>query len=165
MEKIPSGWRRCYKRRLQKKTADGFLKGESSKVSDRIMPRGAHASFCHTAVMTIPQVVMAARNLAPDVPSIISVFAGRIADTGRDACRLMESAAVCLSDNPAVELLWASTREVYNIIQAEEAGCQIVTVPPALFQKLPLLGHDLLELSRETVCQFRDDGLKAGYTL
>ena len=118
-----------------------------------------------TAVMTLEQVKAVADALAPDVPSIISVFAGRIADTGVDPVPHMKEAVRICSAKKNVMVLWASPREVLNIYQAEQCGCHIITCTPDIVKKLPLRGKDLLEYSRETVQMFFDDGRKAGFRL
>lgn len=118
-----------------------------------------------TAVTTMYQVVVAEHSLNGGASSIISVFAGRIADTGYDPVGFM--CEVLKRDAPwgEIELLWASTREAFNIIQAQEVGCHIVTVPDAILAKLPLLGKNLDEMSFDTVKQFYEDARAAGYTL
>jgi len=118
-----------------------------------------------TAVMTrwqIHEIVAALRDLAP---SIVSVFAGRIADTGRDPSPTIATAIVDSRICSNVQVLWASTRELYNIIQADELGCDIITVPGDILKKLPMLGKDLDGLSRETVQMFYDDAVQAGYSI
>ena len=118
-----------------------------------------------TAVMTLRQVRIAAEAIGSGSPSIISVFAGRIADTGRDPVPLMSAAVALLSDLPNVQLLWASPRELLNIVQADQVGCDIVTVTNDLLSKLQLIGKDLDRLSLETVKMFHSDALEAGYSL
>ena len=118
-----------------------------------------------TAILTVDQVKCVAKALQPDVPSIVSVFAGRIADTGVDPTPIMIESAKILKPLPSCELLWASSREALNIVQAEECGCQIITVTPEILKKTSMFGKDLTELSRDTVRMFYDDGLKAGYSL
>lgn len=116
-----------------------------------------------TAVFTLPQVEVVSAALENGAASIISVFAGRIADTGRDPESLMREA---VSMTPVgVELLWASGREIFNVVQAEDANCDIITLTPDLIAKLPLLGKNLGKFSWETVKQFYDDAMAAGYTL
>jgi transaldolase len=114
-----------------------------------------------TAISTLAQVQLVNQVLNPNVPSIISVFAGRIADTGRDPVPIMKQAAQVLQEKSQAELLWASTREVLNIYQAEECGCHIITLGKELIKKLKLTGKDLIELSRENVQMFYDDACKA----
>lgn len=118
-----------------------------------------------TAVMTLDQVRNIAKTLAPDVPAIVSVFAGRIADTGVDPVPHMAAAAEILSIRPRAELLWASPRELLNIFQADAIGCHIITVTPDLLAKLALVGKDLSVYSRETVEMFHRDALAAGYAI
>ena len=119
-----------------------------------------------TAILTLDQVRTVAEALNPNVPSVVSVFAGRIADTGRDPEPLMRAALALLGHQPKAELLWASVREVLNIWQAEACGCQIVTVPHDVLAKaLKLGGKDLGELSLDTVKMFAADAASAGYSL
>lgn len=119
-----------------------------------------------TAILTLGQVRDVAMALNPAVPSVVSVFAGRIADTGRDPMPLMRACHALLEDLPKAELLWASVREVLNIFQAEECGCQIVTVPHDILGKAAkMLGMDLGALSLDTVKLFAKDAGEAGYKL
>jgi transaldolase len=119
-----------------------------------------------TAILTLSQVRVVAEALDPAVPSVVSVFAGRIADTGRDPEPLMRAARALLENQPAAELLWASVREVLNLWQAEACGCHIVTVPHDILAKaLKLGGLELAELSLDTVKMFAADAASAGYTL
>jgi transaldolase len=107
-----------------------------------------------TAVFTHVQVQAIADVLEPEAQAIISVFAGRIADTGIDPVSFMEMARWSLRCRTKVQLLWASTRELFNIFQAERCGCDIITVTPDILAKLNLVGKDLAEYSRETVQEF-----------
>jgi transaldolase len=119
-----------------------------------------------TAICTLEQVRDTAQALAGGAPSVVSVFAGRIADTGRDPIPLMKEALqVCRGAGSGVELLWASPRELLNIIQAAEIGCDIITVTPDLLKKLELVGKDLAEFSLETVQMFHRDAQAAGFKL
>lgn len=118
-----------------------------------------------TALLTVAQVRAVAGALDAAVPAVVSVFAGRIADTGRDPVPAMKEALEVLAPLPKAELLWASPRELLNIFQAEAAGCHIITVAPDILKKLALVGKDLAELSLDTVKMFRDDAVKAGYSL
>ncbi len=118
-----------------------------------------------TAVLTLEQVRAVDQVLSPQVPAIVSVFAGRIADTGRDPMPVMGKAAQILKANSRAELLWASTREVLNIYQAQECGCEIITASKDLIAKLALRGKDLTDLSRETVQMFYEDARQSGFTL
>jgi transaldolase len=119
-----------------------------------------------TAILTLPQVRDVAAALNPAVPSVVSVFAGRIADTGVDPMPLMRASRALLADQPKAELLWASVREVLNILQAEQCGCDIVTVTHDVLAKAAkLLGMDLGALSLDTVRMFAADAAAAGYRL
>jgi transaldolase len=119
-----------------------------------------------TALLTLEQVRAVAGVLNPAVPSVVSVFAGRIADTGVDPMPLMRASRQLLAGQPKAELLWASVREVLNIIQAEQSGCQIVTVQHDILAKAAkLLGMDLTALSLDTVKMFANDAAAAGYKL
>lgn len=119
-----------------------------------------------TAILTLAQVRDVAAALNPSVPSVVSVFAGRIADTGVDPVPLMRAAGALLDGQPKAELLWASVREVLNIVQAEESGCKIVTVPHDILGKAAkMLGMDLTALSLDTVKMFAKDATDAGFKL
>lgn len=119
-----------------------------------------------TALFTLEQVLQTAQALAGGAPSVISVFAGRIADTGRNPTPIMEAAlAICQATDSNIELLWASPRELYNIIEADKSGCHIITVSHDILSKLSLIGKDLNEFSLETVQMFYNDAQKAGYKL
>ena len=118
-----------------------------------------------TALMTLRQVEETAERLEGGPPSCVSVFAGRIADTGRDPLPTMREALAILAPNPRAELIWASPREVLNIIQAHEIGCHIITVTHDLLKKLTTLGRDLDDFSLATVSMFYGDAQRAGYTL
>lgn len=119
-----------------------------------------------TAILTLDQVAGVAEALDPGVPSVVSVFAGRIADTGVDPVPLMRAAGALLRNRPKAELLWASTREVLNLFQAEEAGCAIITVPHDILAKAEkLVGMDLAALSLDTVKTFAKDAAECGYKL
>jgi transaldolase len=118
-----------------------------------------------TALLTLDQVAQVIEALHSDTPAIVSVFAGRIADTGIDPVPIMKAAAAMLSYRPSAKLLWASPRELFNIFHADEAGCHIVTVPPEILQKLNLVGKNLTEYSLETVAMFHRDAQAAAYTI
>ena len=119
-----------------------------------------------TALLTLAQVRDVASALNPAIPSVVSVFAGRIADTGIDPMPIMRASGALLEGQPKAELLWASVREVINIFQAEESGCQIVTVQHDILAKAAkLLGMDLTELSLDTVKMFAKDAADAGFKL
>ena len=118
-----------------------------------------------TALMTLGQVREAAASLAGGPASFISVFAGRIADTGRDPVPHMAEAVEILRPHPNLELIWASPRELLNIFQADAVGCHIITVTNDVLKKLSLVGKDLYEYSLDTVKMFYNDGQQAGYHL
>jgi transaldolase len=118
-----------------------------------------------TAVLTLDQVKQIAECLAPGTPSIVSVFAGRVADTGRDPVPMMAEAVRILAPLPRAELLWASPRELLNLVQADEIGCHIITVTSDILNKLALIGKDLEAYSLETVAMFRKDALAAGFKI
>ena len=118
-----------------------------------------------TALMTLSQVRDVAQAVAGGAPSCISVFAGRIADTGRDPVPLMASAVELLRVAPGAELIWASPRELLNVFHAESVGCHIITVTNDILKKLALVGKSLDDYSLDTVKMFFDDATKAGFTL
>jgi len=118
-----------------------------------------------TAVMTLPQVRQIGACLAPGTPAIVSVFAGRVADTGIDPVPVMREAVSILADRPKAELLWASPRELLNIFQADEVGCHIITVTHDVLAKLGLVGKDLDRYSLETVEMFYRDAVAAGFAI
>ncbi len=118
-----------------------------------------------TAIMTPSQVKKVVACLNPKVPAIVSVFAGRVADTGRDPIPLMKECLDNLKSHPKAELLWASPRELLNIIQADEIGCHIITVTNDVLTKLALVGRNLEEYSLDTVKMFRKDAVAAGYSI
>ena len=118
-----------------------------------------------TALMTPAQASDVAACLKDGPPSIISIFAGRVADTGRDPVPLMTEALEALSPYSNVELLWASPREILNIVQADQVGCHIITVTHDVLGKLPTLGKDLDEFSLDTVKMFHDSAQSAAFTL
>lgn len=118
-----------------------------------------------TALTTLEQVRSVTARLSPTVPAVISVFAGRIADTGLDPVPMMAEAVIIMRDKPYAELIWASPRELLNIFQAESVGCHIITVTGDLLKKLPLIGKDLNQYSLETVQMFYEDAKAAGYRI
>jgi transaldolase len=118
-----------------------------------------------TALLTLDQVRDAIRSLAGGPPAKISVFAGRIADTGRDPAPLMAAAVKLLRSSPHIELIWASPREVLNVFQADSVGCHVITATPDILSKLELTGKDLQQYSLDTVRMFHDDACKAGFRL
>lgn len=118
-----------------------------------------------TAILTLEQTAGTVEALSPDTPAIISIFAGRIADTGRDPEPLMRAAVAMAARRPLAQVLWASIREPLNVYQAAECGCHIITITPDIFKKLPMEGKDLDQLSLETVEMFRTDAVAAGFAL
>jgi transaldolase len=140
-------------------------RGESSLLLIKELAE-ARVQLNVTAILTLKQVREVAGVLHPDVPSVVSVFAGRIADTGRDPVPVMTASKVLLEELPNAELLWASVREVLNLVQADDCGCDIVTVPHDILNKaLKLIGTDLAALSLDTVKMFAQDAEKAGFNL
>jgi len=118
-----------------------------------------------TAVMTTSQVASAVAALSGGAPSNISIFAGRIADTGRDPMPIVSEALSMVSTEPGIEVIWASPREVLNVEQADCAGCHIITLTTDLLNKLALRGKSLDEFSRETVQMFFDDAVRSGFAI
>ena len=118
-----------------------------------------------TALLTLSQVERMAEALDPKTPSIVSVFAGRIADTGIDPVPLMRRAVKILSPLPKAELLWASSRELLNVYHAEESGTHIITATPDILSKMSAIGKDLTDYSLETVRMLYNDAVAAGFTL
>lgn len=118
-----------------------------------------------TAILTPEQVTSVSKVLNPEVPSYVSVFAGRIADTGRDPEEIMRTALKILQPNQSAELIWASPRELLNVFQADKIGCHIITATTDVLNRLKLVGKDLTEYSLETVQMFRNDALASGYNL
>ena len=118
-----------------------------------------------TGLFTQRQVEEISEALADGVPACISLFAGRIADAGVDPVPAVEAAVAAIADRPEQELIWASPREVLNVVQADRAGCHIITVTHDLLAKLKLLGKDLEEFSLDTVRMFHRDAMDAGYRL
>ena len=118
-----------------------------------------------TAIMTLSQVRDVVASLNPKIPSYVSVFAGRIADTGRDPLPLMAAAVELLKVNPLAELIWASPRELLNIFHADSIGCHVITVTNDILKKLSLVGFDLDEYSLDTVKMFYNDAVAAGFKL
>jgi transaldolase len=115
--------------------------------------------------MTLAQLREVLPALNPATPSLVSIFAGRIADTGIDPLPLMTQAVELLKVNRNAGLVWASSRELFNIFQAEAAGCQVITVTADILGKLAMIGHDLSDYSLDTVKMFHDDAQSAGFTL
>jgi len=118
-----------------------------------------------TAMMTVAQVRSTAEALQGTPSAYISVFAGRVADAGVDPLPIMRDALAVMSPQPQLELIWASPREIFNLVQANEIGCHIITITHDLLKKLPNLGKDLTEFSLDTVKMFYRDAQAAGYKL
>lgn len=130
---------------------------------DRLGTKGVKVNV--TAMTTIEHVQMVLPALADAPPSNVSLFAGRVADTGRDPLALMQQVMQLIGKHPQIELIWASPREVLNVVQADKIGCHIITVTPDILKKLPWLGRDLNTVSLDTVKMFHDDATAAGFTL
>lgn len=139
-------------------------KGESSRpLIKRLSTAGVQINV--TALMTAEQVAEVVDNLSALTRNFVSVFAGRIADTGRDPVPMMRRVVEILKDYPQTELIWASPRELLNVIQADAVGCHIITATDDVLKKLDLIGKDLNQFSLETVHMFWNDAEKAGYTI
>ena len=139
-------------------------RGESSApLVYRLAQRGVKINV--TAVMTLDQVDGVLKSLRYGPPSCISIFAGRIADAGCDPLPILRGALARMRSYPQIELIWASPRELFNIVQADAIGCHIITVTHDLLKKLPLIGRDLNEYSLDTVKMFFEDARAAGFTL
>ncbi|MBO0481069.1 transaldolase [Candidatus Enterococcus courvalinii] len=139
-------------------------KGEAStELIQRLSEKGLKLNI--TAIMTLEQVETTVDALAKGTENIVSVFAGRVADTGIDPLPLMENSLEICRHKEGTKLLWASSREVYNIVQAEQLGVDIITVTPAILSKLSMYHMDLNELSLETVKMFNRDIQTLGFTI
>ena len=139
-------------------------KSESSKnLIERLSNAGVKLNV--TAMMTVAQVNNILPALANGPGGYVSVFAGRIADTGENPLNIMEGVLELLKNYPKIELLWASPRELYNVVQANDIGCHIITATNDILKKLPILGKDLDDFSLETVKMFYDDAKEAGYSI
>jgi len=128
---------------------------------ERLSKQGVQLNV--TAVMTLEQVRRITERLHADTPAIISVFAGRIADTGRDPLPVMAESVKIMKAKPKAELIWASPRELLNIFQADQVGCHIITATNDILKKLSLVGKDLARYSLETVEMFYKDATAAGF--
>jgi transaldolase len=139
-------------------------RGESSRaLIKRLADR--HVKLNVTAITTLEQIRHILPALSPTTASFVSVFAGRIADTGVDPVPVMARAVRMLSENPAAGLMWASSRELLNIFQADSVGCAVITLTRDILDKLTLIGYDLTRYSLDTVKMFRDDAQSAGFSL
>jgi transaldolase len=139
-------------------------KGESSiELIEKLSHDGLTLNI--TAMLTLEQVKDVSKVISPDTKTIVSVFAGRIADTGRDPIPLMKEAVNILKSKSNAELLWASSRELLNIFHAESCGCHIVTVTNNFLKKAHLINKGLKEFSLDTVKMFHDDAVSAGYEI
>jgi transaldolase len=118
-----------------------------------------------TAVFTEQQIDGVVEHLTPNVPAVISVFAGRIADVGRDPCHYIRHAKKAAGARPGVEVLWASCREIFNVVMAAESGADIITVPNDMLDKLSKFGRSLEDVSLDTVKMFRNDAVSSGFVL
>jgi transaldolase len=156
---IIAGWAENVYVKIPVTNTEGF---PSYDLINDLVEAGAHLNV--TAIMTLKQVREVSAALE-NHSSFVSVFAGRIANTGVDPVPLMAEAVDIISIYPKQELLWASPRELLNIFQADEIGCQVITVTNAILNKLDLVGKDLTEYSLDTVKMFRSDAVKAGYHL
>jgi transaldolase len=139
-------------------------RGDSSaQLVQRLAKRGVRQNV--TALMTLKQVEVITDALKDGPSAYISVFAGRIADTGRDPIPLMTDALKIMRPYPQLELIWASPRELLNIVQADEIGCHVITVTNDILAKLPTIGKDLVEYSLDTVKMFHRDATSAGLSI
>jgi transaldolase len=136
---------------------------DTTAVLRELTASGVHLNV--TALMTVPQVELVSGALMGGPSAIISIFAGRIADTGRDPIPLMKVALETIAPYPELELLWASPREVLNVRQADQLGVHIITLTPDLLKKLDMFGRDLETFSLETVRMFQNDATAAGFLL
>ena len=139
-------------------------KAESSvKLIDNLSNLGVSVNV--TAMMTVEQVQSVLPALSKGPGGYVSVFAGRIADAGNDPLPVMSEIVDILKDYPNIELIWASPRELYNVVQADNIGCHIITATNNILKKLPTLGKNLDQFSLETVQMFYDDAQKASYSI
>ena len=135
----------------------------SARLVHRLARRGIKVNV--TALMDLDQVHEMADALAGGPPAYISIFAGRIADTGRDPVPMMAAAVAMTAMHPNIELIWASPRETLNIFHADSVGCHVITVTHSMLEKLNLIGKDLHDYSLDTVKMFYRDATGAGFTL
>jgi transaldolase len=135
----------------------------SGPLVERLSKAGVQVNV--TAILALDQVRRVTECLSPQTPAIVSVFAGRVADTGRDPVPLMAEAVKIMKAKPKAELIWASPRELLNIFQADSIGCHIITATNDILKKLSLVGKDLADYSLETVEMFYKDATAAGYKI
>jgi transaldolase len=135
----------------------------SCELIERLAKRSVKLNV--TAILTLQQVRDVINSLNPEVASYVSVFAGRIADTGRDPVPIMAAAVEMMKIVPKTELIWASPRELLNIFQADQIGCHVITVTRDILKKLPLIGYSLDSYSLETVKMFHQDAVAADFKL
>ena len=139
-------------------------RGESSgALIERLSRAGVKLNV--TALLTLEQVKTVIKRLAAETPAFISVFAGRVADTGLDPVPMMAEAVRIMKEKPKAELIWASPRELLNVFQADSVGCHIITATNDILKKLSLVGKDLNSYSLDTVKMFYNDALAAGYRI
>jgi transaldolase len=155
-----AGWGRNVCVKIPVMNTRGVFTG---RVIERLSAAGVVVNV--TALLTLDQVRRVAECLAPGTPALISVFAGRIADTGRDPVPVMSKALEILRARPKAELIWASPREVLNVFQANAIGCHVITATSDILRKLPLRGKDLDQYTAETVQMFHEDASAAGYAI
>jgi len=158
--KVIASWGRNVNVKIPVTTTDGT---SCADLVGRLSHAGVQVNV--TALMTLDQVRTMTSVLHADTPSIISVFAGRIADTGRDPVPMMAEAVSIMSTKPKSELIWASPRELLNVFQADAIGCHIITATNDILAKLSLVGKDLGTYSLETVAMFRNDATAAGFDI
>jgi transaldolase len=139
-------------------------KGEfAGALIERLSKAGVQVNV--TALLTLEQVERVTERLSEKTPAIISVFAGRIADTGVDPLPIMKKSVEIMKAKPKAELIWASPRELLNVFQADDVGCQIITVTYDILKKLSFVGRDLEDFSLETVKMFYNDATQARFAL
>ena len=136
---------------------------ETTQVIKELSSRGVVLNI--TAILTTKQVESVVNSLDSDSSAFISVFAGRIADTGRDPIPIIQDALQIMKAKPRAQLIWASPRELLNVIQADSIGCHVITATADILKKLDIIGKDLSEYSLETVKMFRDDAVASGYRI
>ena len=136
---------------------------ETTQVVRELSSQGVALNI--TAILTVEQVRNVVESLDDNSVAFISVFAGRIADTGRDPIPLMQNAIQIMKEKPKSELIWASPRELLNVIQADAIGCHVITATSDILKKLDIIGKDLSQYSLETVKMFHDDAVASGYSI